>query len=448
MRAACACRARQPVQKTGRTSTVTARGTLAVFLRSRYAKNPYRLPLVSVNRSVTGGFNAISNTSTIDHLNTDEHGIDARQGDATSSIEEHMQGYSCVGRLLPEGASLEAIARNLPMEVYAYSALTATLRLLLPLALAIAGEWLLWTQALGPLANVLLWAMVGTAYTGLFAVAINCCQGSLFPDNLVISDVLGATLMAPALVSYQSWRVAHFSELLQVNMLQRDYFNGRPFTVEELQQMPAWRLRLVKLFCTTPFKLLGSIVKWVQFLKEYDLRPYSRFETKLTFLISWGVPLAFIAVVWPAILIHGGMLGWVNLWLMPWLAFHAWMSTLSLLQHTAPHIPLRPATYEYDKAQAVISGTATVVLPRWLEYIINDLNYHIPHHISLDIPFYNFKTAYLYLRKRLSPYITECSLNLSLFRSHLQRWQVYDQESQSYVSYAAVADRLRDAQSN
>ena len=49
---------------------------------------------------------------------------------------------------------------------------------------------------------------------------------------------------------------------------------------------------------------------------------------------------------------------------MPWLVFHAWLSFVTLLHHTAPHVPFEGPGEKYDAAQAVINGTVTVRLPR------------------------------------------------------------------------------------
>lgn len=34
----------------------------------------------------------------------------------------------------------------------------------------------------------------------------------------------------------------------------------------------------------------------------------------------------------------GGLSGWCSWWLGPWVVFHGWLSVLSLVQHTGPHI--------------------------------------------------------------------------------------------------------------
>lgn len=83
--------------------------------------------------------------------------------------------------------------------------------------------------------------------------------------------------------------------------------------------------------------------------------------------------------------------GLVDYWLMPWLVFHVWLSTLALVRHSAPHIPWRPPGEGWDQGAAAVSGCVTVTLPAPIEAAINHLNYPLPHQISPAIPFYQTK---------------------------------------------------------
>lgn len=128
---------------------------------------------------------------------------------------------------------------------------------------------------------------------------------------------------------------------------------------------------------------------------------------------------------------------------MPWLVFHLWLSTLTLLQHTAPHIPFHPPGPDYDMGQAVISGTVTVALPRWLELLLNDANYHLPQHLSPAIPFYHARAAQAWLGTRLGPYLTQTRLSWALVSGLLTRCQVWDESSQAYRGFGEVEAELK-----
>jgi hypothetical protein len=72
-------------------------------------------------------------------------------------------------------------------------------------------------------------------------------------------------------------------------------------------------------------------------LEGFDLKLHPK-EARPWVWLSYALPLGFVGVVWPAMVAAGGVAGWVSWWLGPWVVFHGWMSTLSLVQHTGPHI--------------------------------------------------------------------------------------------------------------
>ncbi len=111
-------------------------------------------------------------------------------------------------------------------------------------------------------------------------------------------------------------------------------------------------------------------------------------------------------------------------YVLPWLVFHFWLSTLSLLQHTAPHIPFRAEGEGYDYGRAVVCGTVTVRLPRPLEVLLNDANYSLPQLVAPGLPVFRVREAYDYMRERLLPYLTEATLSMRLLTNHITRWQV------------------------
>lgn len=120
-------------------------------------------------------------------------------------------------------------------------------------------------------------------------------------------------------------------------------------------------------------------------------------------------------------LAHAGL---VNCFLGPWLVFHMWLSTLTALQHTAPHIPFTPEGDEYDVCQAVVSGTVSLRMPHWLEFILNYPNYNIVEHVNYSVPYYHAKQAAQLLREKLWPYMTEATFKLKLVTNLITKWQV------------------------
>lgn len=126
-------------------------------------------------------------------------------------------------------------------------------------------------------------------------------------------------------------------------------------------------------------------------------------------IVSLAAVGLFMAVGWPLIVYYTGWWGLVKYWLMPWLGYHFWMSeyerghggmksdahcppsaqrllnmwpaliisaaspvlflpravagTFTVVHHTAPHIPFKPAG-EWNAAKAQLSGTVHCDYPR------------------------------------------------------------------------------------
>ena len=80
--------------------------------------------------------------------------------------------------------------------------------------------------------------------------------------------------------------------------------------------------------------------------------------------VSWAAVAAFVCVGMPLIVNYTGLAGLIKYWLMPWLGYHFWMSTFTVVHHTAPHIPFKPAG-EWNAAKAQLSGTVHCDFPFW-----------------------------------------------------------------------------------
>ncbi|KAF8035652.1 hypothetical protein BT93_C1625 [Corymbia citriodora subsp. variegata] len=76
-----------------------------------------------------------------------------------------------------------------------------------------------------------------------------------------------------------------------------------------------------------------------------------------------------MGIGWPLINYKAGILGWIKFCLMPWLGYHFWMSTFTMVHHTLRHIPFKSSN-ERNAAQAQLNGTvqwtaSTANYPKW-----------------------------------------------------------------------------------
>jgi hypothetical protein len=51
----------------------------------------------------------------------------------------------------------------------------------------------------------------------------------------------------------------------------------------------------------------------------------------------------------------------------------------------APHIPFKEGK-EWNAAKSQLSGTVHCNYPAWVEFLCHDISWHVPHHVSSNIP--------------------------------------------------------------
>jgi len=179
-----------------------------------------------------------------------------------------------------------------------------------------------------------------------------------------------------------------------------------------------------------PIRPWMSIAHWLGWhfdLKKFRPSEQNRVKISLTCIFS------FVAIVWPMIIYKTGIIGWIKFWLMPWLGYHFWMSTFTMVHHTAPHIPFK-SPESWNAAQAQLGGTVHCDYPHWIEILCHDINVHIPHHISQKIPSYNLRLAQDSLRKNWGKYLNEAKWNWRLMKTIMTKCHIYDEEN-NYVAF-------------
>lgn len=148
-----------------------------------------------------------------------------------------------------------------------------------------------------------------------------------------------------------------------------------PVQESEMEKWDPTSASIYKFFLGTPLKLWASVGHW--WIWHFDLKKYTEKQKprvggldfrgarvllysrscvngcriKLTrwslifLLLQVLVSLAAVAIAafvgLPTLAYYTGIWGVVKYWLMPWLGYHFWMSTFTVIHHTAPHIPFK-----------------------------------------------------------------------------------------------------------
>lgn len=337
-------------------------------------------------------------------------------------------GYKSIGAELPDGVTLTDIVKSMPPEVFdinpikAWSAVAITLTsVAASLYLISVSPWYLLPFA---------WFIAGTAFTGFFVIGHDCGHRS-FSTNKLLEDVVGTLAFMPLIYPFEPWRIKHNQHHAQTNKLVEDTA-WHPVMPSEMAKWSPLQKTLYQVFLGSPLKLWASVGHW--WIWHFDLNKYTE-KQKPRVLISLAAVAAFAFIGLPAIAHVAGLSGVVKYWLMPWLGYHFWMSTFTVVHHTAPHIPFKPAE-EWNAAKAQLSGTVHCDYPRWVEFLCHDISVHVPHHVNSKIPWYNLRAANDSLQKNWGEYMTSCTFNWRMMKTIFTELHVYDKDK-NYVPFDA-----------
>nr|QBQ82065.1 omega-6 fatty acid desaturase [Paeonia ludlowii] len=333
-------------------------------------------------------------------------------------------GFRQIGEPLPENVTLKDIVNTLPKEVFDIDDVKAWKTVLvsassyaLGLFMISKAPWYLLPPA---------WAWTGTAVTGLFVIGHDCAHKS-FTGNKLVDDIVGTLAFLPLIYPYEPWRFKHDRHHAKTNMLSEDTA-WLPVCREEFDSSPVLRKALI--YAYGPFRPWMSIAHWLKC--HFNLKTFRANQVKRV-KISLACVFAFIAIGWPLIVYKTGIVGWIKFWLIPWLGYHFWMSTFTMVHHTAPHIPFKSSD-EWNAAQAQLNGTVHCNYPNWIEILCHDINVHIPHHISTKIPSYNLRAAHQSLQENWGKYLNEATWNWRLMKTIMTVCHVYHKE-QNYIGF-------------
>ncbi|KAH9620954.1 hypothetical protein KSS87_004413 [Heliosperma pusillum] len=333
-------------------------------------------------------------------------------------------GFQQIGEPLSDDVTLKDIITSLPKQVFEIDDMKAWGSILISVASYALGIFMIAKAPwyLLPLA----WAWTGTAVTGFFVIGHDCAHKS-FSKNKLLEDIIGTLAFMPLIYPYEPWRFKHDQHHAKTNMLKADTA-WQPIQKEHVDSSPAMRKALILGY--GPLRPWMSIAHWVVW--HFNLKKFRESERKRV-MISLAAVFAFMGIAWPLIIYKTGIAGWIKFWLMPWLGYHFWMSTFTIVHHTAPHIPFKNSE-EWDAAQAQLNGTVHCDYPRWIEILCHDINVHIPHHISPKIPSYNLRAAQESLNENWGKHLNTAKWNWRLMKTIMTTCHIYDKE-ENYVSF-------------
>lgn len=337
-------------------------------------------------------------------------------------------GYRSIGAELPDDVKLSQISRSMPKDVFEINNARGWLTCLTSLITFPASLFLIHVSPAWFLP--IAWFISGTAFTGWFVIGHDCGHRS-FNTNKLVEDIVGNFFFAPLLYPFEPWRIKHNQHHAFTNKLEDDTA-WHPVMKSEAADLDNSGLfgKVTKGFLGSPLKLFASIFHWL--IWHFDASKFKKHQMPRV-IASWLCCAAFAATAFPLLVANFGWFGIVKYWLMPWLGYHFWMSTFTIVHHTAPHIPFK-AGKEWNPAKAQLSGTVHCDFPRWVEFLCHDISWHVPHHVASNIPWYNLRRATESLRENWGDHMTEATFNPRLVKTIVTECHLYDEEK-NYVPF-------------
>ena len=271
------------------------------------------------------------------------------------------------------------------------------------------------------------WIFTGTALTGFFVIGHDCGHRS-FAKRRWVNDLVGHIFMMPLIYPFHSWRILHNQHHAYTNKMDVDNA-WQPFRPEVFGRFNTF-LRVAYEQMRGRLWWLASTIHWAGLhfnLAQFEPKDHKKVK------LSIAVVVGFAAIVFPWLLINFGIWGFVKFWLLPWLVYHFWMSTFTLVHHTAPHIAFSEPE-DWDAAKAQLAGTVHCEYPAWVEFLCHHINVHIPHHISTAIPSYNLRLAHNSLKQHWGEYLTETTFSWALMQEIVTECHLYDARG-GYLSF-------------
>ena len=277
------------------------------------------------------------------------------------------------------------------------------------------------------------WFFTGTALTGFFVIGHDCGHRS-FANRRWVNDWVGHLIMLPLIYPFHSWRIQHNLHHAYTNKMDVDNA-WQPFRPEFYANLPK-PLQLGYQAIRGGLWWLGSVAHWATLHFDWtQFQGRQRQQVRFSALLVLG----FAAIFFPVLIATIGLWGFAKFWLLPWLVFHFWMSTFTLVHHTAPDIVFQEPD-NWNEAMAQLSGTVHCDYPLGVEFLCHHINVHVPHHLSTAIPSYNLRMAHDSLRQNWGDYLYECRFSWAMMRSILQQCHLYHPEKgyQSFREFAAT----------
>jgi acyl-lipid omega-6 desaturase (Delta-12 desaturase) len=255
----------------------------------------------------------------------------------------------------------------------------------------------------------LMWCLYGAVLLGFFLIGHDCGHGS-FSKHRKINIIVGTICTAPIFNGFRTWTLTHnhHHQFTQIRGEDVDW-SSHLVTEAEYKDLNWKNDWVIKLGYAIPFGIFFWIM-WNAIQRGGHVKPmltekvYKRHKTALrnSNIVMVVVTSSIYLLFW----YFTGFWGMIKYHGMPVLL----ASLLAGVMVSVGHANQNTIWYErksWTPVRGQLVSTYDYRFPKWLEFLVLNINIHIPHHISVRIPWYNLKSAAKVLQDNFPEYYQE-----------------------------------------
>jgi len=263
------------------------------------------------------------------------------------------------------------------------------------------------------------WVLYGTCLTGLFVIGHDCAHQS-FSKSRILNEIVGTICMMPAIFPYNGWEITHNHHHAYANHLEKDHL-WKPYTREQVAKMSPLQQKIVY-YMYGPLFFESSIVHHAY----HFILPWKTSRNRIGLIRSIFFSLlgGYITI---SLASHYGSV--FSLFVMPFLVFQFWVSTFTYFHHRNPRGAGWKVDSDWDRVYGSLFATVHVDYPSWVEFLTLDINWHLPHHVSPLIPWYNLRRCTYALMMEYGKKVTVDEFGWKLWQETTTGCHLYDKEN-------------------
>jgi len=263
------------------------------------------------------------------------------------------------------------------------------------------------------------WIFQGTAMTGLFVIGHDCAHQS-FSHSRILNEVVGTICMTPLLFPYNCWEYTHNHHHTYANNLDKDFL-WRPLKRCDVDKMSSTMKTIIYYFYGPLFFQSSLVHHAYHYLIPIKVREVS-VKIKAIRSIILCLVFGYLLLQHGSYYLNGGL---VVMYLMPFYVFQFWLSTFTYFHHRHKEAAGWRENEKWDKVFGGLFATVHVDFPAWVEFLTLDINWHLPHHASALVPWYNLRPATYNLLKKYGDILQTEVFSWKLWRETTTQCHVF-----------------------